>query len=80
MKRIIQWIRLYVFREGYLFSWFSLFVIKVKRWLVGDWWVVRKCKFPFPKGYATYNRKRKMILDTGLTKLMAKETCKELNE
>jgi hypothetical protein len=42
-------------------------------------WVVRKCNFPFPEGYATFNKKTKTILDTGLTKKHAKEICKELN-
>lgn len=43
------------------------------------YWVVRKCKYPYPEGYGTYNWAKKMILDTGLTKEEAKVICKELN-
>lgn len=47
--------------------------------ITGDYWTVKRCRYPFPEGYATYNRKRNMILDTGLSLEQAKATCAELN-
>jgi len=47
--------------------------------LIGNWWVVRKCGFPYKKGYATYNKFKNTILDTGLTKEQANQICDELN-
>jgi hypothetical protein len=49
------------------------------RWIIGDWWTVKACGWPFPSGYATYNRHRRTILDTGLTKEHAKDICRQLN-
>ena len=43
-------------------------------------WVVKKCRFPYEEGYATYNKKIHTILDTGLTKEQAIQICKELNK
>ena len=48
--------------------------------IIGDWWVVRRCGWPYPKGYATYNSFRDTILDTNLTKEHAQRICDELNE
>lgn len=50
------------------------------KWLIRDWWVVRRCYFPYPEGYATYNTFRKTVLDTGLSKIEAEKTCNELNK
>ncbi len=49
------------------------------RFVTLDWWVVRACAFPYPKGYGTYNIRRRMVLDTGLTKEYAAEICREMN-
>lgn len=57
--------------------------MKIKRWVkwfIGDWWVVRKTIWPYSEGYGTYNKLRKMVLDTGLSKEMAKQNCKKLND
>ena len=51
----------------------------IKSLIKSEPWVVRKCLFPYPEGYATYNVKTRTILDTGLTKEQAIETCRELN-
>lgn len=48
--------------------------------IIGNWWIVRKCEFPFPKGYATYNPAKKTILDTGLTKKQAQDICDTMNK
>lgn len=52
---------------------------KLWRWMIGDWWTVRASCWPYPEGYATYNRFRRMVLDTGLTYEAAKKACDELN-
>jgi len=52
---------------------------KLGKRIIGDHWVVRRCIWPYPEGYATYNPFRRTILDTGLTKEQAEELCKELN-
>lgn len=49
------------------------------KWLQDDLWVVRRCEFPYPKGYATYLPSQRTVLDTGLTKKEAHEICDELN-
>lgn len=49
------------------------------RWIIGDWWVVKRSGWPYPDGWATYNRKRCMILDTGLSREKALEECARLN-
>ena len=54
-------------------------ITKIFKWIIGDWWVVRKCQFPYPCGYATYNSFRRTVLDTGLSKNQAEEICKQLN-
>ena len=46
--------------------------------LLGDVWEVRRCLFPYPEGYGTYNPYRGMILDTGLSKEEAQRRCDEL--
>lgn len=51
----------------------------LKTAVLGDKWEVRKCLFPYPEGYATYNPFTRTILDTGLTKERAQEICDELN-
>jgi hypothetical protein len=55
-------------------------LIRLWRWLRGDWWEVRRCEFPYPEGYATYNPASRTILDTGLTRDRAASICRELNE
>jgi hypothetical protein len=50
-----------------------------KRYILGDWWTVRHCMFPFFNGYCTYNQYKKTILDTGLRYERAKKICEELN-
>ena len=47
--------------------------------IIGDVWEVRRCLFPYPEGYATYNPYKRTILDTGLTKEEAQRICDELN-
>jgi hypothetical protein len=42
-------------------------------------WTVVKCGWPYPDGYATINKSKNMILDTGLTKEHAEQICEELN-
>lgn len=50
------------------------------KWLIGDWWVVRPCGWPYPPGYATYNKWRNTVLDTGLPdRETAQAICDELN-
>lgn len=51
----------------------------ISRFFKPKYWVVKKCGFPHAQGYATYNWKKKMILDTGLSKEEAKAICRELN-
>lgn len=56
--------------------------MKLKRfwkWICGDWWEVRRCCWPYPEGYGTYNPARRTILDTGLTREQAVKICAELN-
>lgn len=43
-------------------------------------WVIKKSIFPYKEGYCTYNQKKKLILDTGLTKDDAKTICRQLNK
>lgn len=52
---------------------------KLWRRLRGDWWEPRRCCWPYPEGYATYNPARKTILDTGLTRDEAIAICANLN-
>ncbi len=52
---------------------------KVRVYILGDRWVVRKCRWPYAEGYATYNPHKKTVLDTGLREGDAKDICKELN-
>jgi len=59
---------------------FNKLVGKCWRWIIGDWWVVRRCEFPYAAGYATYNPYRKTVLDTGLSKTDALAICKGLNQ
>ena len=47
--------------------------------MIGSWWVVRECGFPYPDGYATYLPRKKMVLDTGLTKEEAQQVCNHMN-
>ena len=51
----------------------------ISRFFKPKYWVVKKYGFPYAHGYATYNWKKKMILDTGLSKEEAKAICRELN-
>jgi hypothetical protein len=46
--------------------------------LVGKW-EVRKTIWPYAEGYGTYHTGKKMVLDTGLTKIRAQELCDKLN-
>ncbi len=50
----------------------------IKR-MFGFTWVVRKCGFPYAKGYATYMPAKRTILDTGLSKEHAEAICRNLN-
>lgn len=43
-------------------------------------WEVRRCIWPYPEGYATYNAKKNTILDTGLDKELAQELCDMMNK
>jgi hypothetical protein len=52
---------------------------KIWRWLIRDRWTVRRCGWPYAEGFATYNRHRRMVLDTGLTREEAEAACNELN-
>lgn len=52
---------------------------QLKKRVTGNWWEVRRCLFPYPEGYATYNPAKRMILDTGLSKERAQRICDELN-
>jgi hypothetical protein len=55
-------------------------MLKILRKIQGvGWWEVRKCGFPYPSGYATYNKTKNMILDTGLTKDVAQSICDIMN-
>lgn len=54
-------------------------MLRILKWIIRDWWVVRRCCFPYPEGYATYNPFRNTILDTGLPKWQAKEICRVMN-
>jgi hypothetical protein len=56
-----------------------LSLIKIWKWERGDKWIVKRSCWPYPKGYMTYNRKRRTILDTGLSRERAIALCKELN-
>lgn len=51
----------------------------ISRFLKPKYWVVKKCGYPYSQGYGTYNWKKKMILDTGLSKEEAMAICRELN-
>lgn len=53
---------------------------KLLKRLTGDWWLVRKCCFPYPEGYATYLPSTKTIMDTGLTKEAAELECLKMND
>ena len=44
----------------------------------GHWEVIRTI-WPYKHGYGTINKKKKMVLDTGLSKEEAVSRCKELN-
>lgn len=50
------------------------------RRLIGDWWEVRKCYWPFPEGFATYHPASRTILDTGLSRDAAQDICDKLNK
>ncbi len=52
---------------------------RVLKKIKGDRWEVRRCLWPYPEGYATYNPATQTILDTGLTKVRAQEICDQLN-
>jgi hypothetical protein len=52
---------------------------KIIKKLTGNQWEVRRCCWPYPDGYATFNPSKNMVLDTGLTKQEAQERCDELN-
>lgn len=60
-------------------------VKKILKWkwvrrLRGDLWVVRKSIWPYSVGYATYLPRKKMVLDTGLSKEMAEMECLKMND
>lgn len=50
-----------------------------KRFVLRDWWVVRRGEFPFPKGYCTYNSWINTVADTGLQKEKAQSICDVMN-
>lgn len=43
-------------------------------------WVVRRTIWPYRDGYGTYCPRKRMVLDTGLTKEQAIAACRELNK
>lgn len=47
--------------------------------ITGNWWVIKRCGFPFERGWAVWNTKTNTIIYTGLTKEHAKHICKKLN-
>jgi len=47
--------------------------------ITGRWRVIRTI-WPYPHGYGTYNERKSMLLDTGLSKAEAQERCAELNK
>lgn len=49
------------------------------RKITGDWWEVRICYFPYTTGYATYNPRKRTVLDTGLSKAEAQIRCDGMN-
>ncbi len=53
-------------------------MVAVKK-LFGLAWTVRRCGFPYERGYATYLPYKRMILDTGLSKEHAQGLCDKLN-
>jgi len=57
-------------------------MIRVIKKLFAPKWKVGRCGWPYPEGYCTYRKilGRTTILDTGLTKEEALETCKQLNQ
>jgi hypothetical protein len=56
------------------------FVRKAIDRLTRNRWEIRRCLWPFPEGYATFNPGTNTILDTGLTKQRAQEICDQMNE
>ena len=52
---------------------------KLWRKLTGNWWEVRRCGFPYDEGYGTCNIRKRIVLDTGLTKEEAEHYCRQLN-
>ena len=53
---------------------------RLTRLFLGDKWEPRRCCWPYPEGWATYNRFKNAIADTGLTKEEAQRRCDELNQ
>jgi len=47
--------------------------------MIGNWWEVRVCYFPYPEGYATFNRFKNTVLDTELSKEEAQRRCDVMN-
>lgn len=47
--------------------------------LLGDKWEVVRTIWPYRDGYGTYNRSRRTLLDSGLTKEHAQRNCDALN-
>ena len=52
---------------------------KLWKKLWGTWWMPVRCGFPYPEGYATFNKRKNIVLDTGLSKTEAQRLCDELN-
>ena len=45
----------------------------------GKWEVVRT-GWPYREGYGTYNKRKRVLLDSGLSREQTVEECKELNK
>ncbi len=60
--------------------WAKLIRAKLKKACNPGPWEARKCLWPYPEGYATYNVKTHTILDTGLTKEQAEKIAERLNK
>lgn len=58
---------------------FVRWVKRVGRWIIGDWYEVRKVRFPHSKRYEVYNAYRKIILETRRLRIDAQEHCDDLN-
>ena len=49
-------------------------------WVVKGRWSVVRCGWPYGSGYGTYCRRRRILLDTGLSREEARRLARELNQ